>query len=97
MREVESLLHTCGFVFQDVDEYESSCLRDVFVRQNLTCREKIEVAYYSAGNENSCIHCGTLNHLILKDGCYAISQSCKTSKKEMEFTCYKRNSLSIWA
>ena len=83
MREVESSLYTCGSVFQEIDEYESSCFKDVFVRQNLTCREKIEVAYYGAGNENICIHCGTLDDLILEDGCYAICQSCKTSEIKM--------------
>ena len=31
MREVGSLSYTCGYVFQEIDEYESSCLKDVFV------------------------------------------------------------------
>ena len=50
MREVERLLYTCGSVFQEIDEYESSCLKDVFVRENLTCTEKIAVA------KNTCFY-----------------------------------------
>jgi hypothetical protein len=79
--EIESLMYTCGSVFQDIDGHESSCLKDVYVRQNLTCRDDIEVTYYGAGNENICIHCGVLDSLILEDGYYAICQSCRVLNK----------------
>ena len=39
-------------------------VNDVYVRRNLTCKDTTEVTYHGAGNENICIHCGTLDDLI---------------------------------
>lgn len=34
IKEIESLMYTCGSVFQNIDGHENTCLRGVFVRQN---------------------------------------------------------------
>lgn len=79
VREVESLMYTCGSVFQLIDGNDDTCLREVFVRQNLTCRDGIEITYYGAGNKGICIHCATLDDLIAEAGYYPICQACRAA------------------
>lgn len=79
--EVEQLMYSCGSVFQDIDGYEDTFLNVVFVRRNLTCRHDIGVTYYGAGNENICVHCGTLEDVLEHQGYYPICQGCTVAKK----------------
>ena len=38
-------------------------LDQIFVRGNLTCADRIEYAWYSAGYEDICLYCGTTEEL----------------------------------
>ena len=66
---------------QLIDGNDNTCLRDVFVRQNLTCRDGIEITYYGAGNESICIHCASVEDLIADTGYYPICQACRAAKE----------------
>ena len=76
-------MYACGSVFQLIDGNDDTCLRDVFVKRNLTCRDSSEITYYGAGNESICIHCGTVNDLVAETGYYPICHACRAVKKEM--------------
>ena len=69
---LDNTLYSCGSVFTEInnnggdDPEQESRLTDLYVRANLNCASPIELAYYSAGYEMLCIHCGTEEDLVKK-------------------------------
>ena len=55
---VENLLYSSGSVPSDIEMEDGSSLSKVHVCANMTCNSQIEFAFYSAGYERICIHCG---------------------------------------
>ena len=86
LHELDNLSYTCGSIFQDIDGYEESFLKknEVYVRQNITCSDKISIHYYGAGHEIICIHCGTLNNIEERNSqsVYPMCQTCITDKTD---------------
>ena len=58
-----------------------SLMQSVYVRENLTCNDPIEVPYYSSEKfEDLCIHCACAT-TDTTEGSYHICQFCKQSGK----------------
>ena len=75
--EMETILYSCGSVFENVDAGgDDSVLTNIYVRANIHCGSQIEKSYYSAGYEDICIHCGTVENLVVMDGLYPYCQDC---------------------
>ena len=53
------------------------------MRKNLSCISPIETAYYSAGYEEICYHCGSVDNInnASSDNYYPICQRCLSNKK----------------
>ena len=62
--------------FNDDDAEQDTRLADLYVRADLNCASQIELAYYSAGYEQLCIHCGTEENLFKKEGHYPQCHMC---------------------
>jgi hypothetical protein len=59
----------CDFAGDDIgydDPEQETRLADLYVHASLNCASPIELAYYSAGHEILCIHCGTEENLVEK-------------------------------
>ena len=61
---------------------EGSSLSKVHVRANLTCNSQIEFAFYSAGYERICIHCGAEDGVLEKEGFYPPPQCNVCNEKQ---------------
>ena len=57
---------------------EGSDLMNVYVRANLDCQSQIELTYYSAGFEDICIHCGTVDKLVKANDLYPYCENCSS-------------------
>lgn len=79
--EMETILCSCGSILENVDAAEDSVRTNVYVRANLDCRSLIEKSYYSAGYEDICIHCGTVENLVMVDGFYPYCIDCSTEAR----------------
>lgn len=81
--EMETILYSCGSVFENIDagEEDNSVLTNIHVRANLNCRSQREKTYYSAGFETICIHCGTVENLVERDGFYPYCEDCTTEDR----------------
>jgi hypothetical protein len=79
---METILYSCGSTFGEMseEEEESTVLKAVCVRANLSCRMDIELTYYSAGYEQICIHCGSEEHLQAKQGYHPQCRDCEKEK-----------------
>uniref|UniRef100_UPI00358F1E8E uncharacterized protein n=1 Tax=Myxine glutinosa TaxID=7769 RepID=UPI00358F1E8E len=79
---MDTILYSCGSVFTEInnngddDPEQDTRLADLYVRANLNCASPIELAYYSAGYEMLCIHCGTEENLVEKAGQYPQCNIC---------------------
>ena len=58
---LDTFLYSCGSMLWNEEDEERSDLMHVYVRANLDCQSQIEFTYYSAGFEDICIHCGTVD------------------------------------
>ena len=58
---LDTFLYSCGRMLWNEEDEERSDLMHVYVRANLDCQSQIEFTYYSAGFEDICIHCGTID------------------------------------
>ena len=70
--------------FETLYGAETKEKNEVYVRQNITCSDKISIHYYGAGHEIICIHCGTLNNIEERNSqsVYPMCQTCITDKKD---------------
>ena len=63
---LNELVYSRGLSFAEYDaEKEDSVMNKVFVKENLSCNQKIELSYYSCEIFKAvCIHCGSTDNLI---------------------------------
>ncbi|XP_071947398.1 uncharacterized protein [Antedon mediterranea] len=77
---METALYSCGATLTTIEMPDDDPLKKVYVRENLTCNTLIEFTFYSAGYEDVCIHCGTLDELQLVDEYYPQCSGCNEQR-----------------
>ena len=86
-RSIQNLLFSCGSNFKGITSgnasyvYKFNLFEHVFVRENITCDDCIEIPYYSSERfEDICIYCGCKVSKLV-EGHYPLCPVCKQQGK----------------